>query len=131
MYSFVLCELKDGILIPLHSVIDRIPCHNVTHWRFRDIQVSNGNPFGMPLTEFEEKSRSIPDGLTVTNQEFTDFFNSDIQVIDGLIYGLVGIDAKAPLFCLDCFDTSQWEIITEDKKVSSELLRHGWSPQGI
>jgi hypothetical protein len=129
MYSFALREVRGGVLIPLRSVIERIPCDNVTHWRFRDITVNAGVPFGIPAPLFEERSRISPDGVCVSTEEFSEFLQTDIQIIDGCIYGLSGAGARTPLFCIDCIDASQWEVTTEDESIANKLEEQGWSRQ--
>jgi len=103
------------------------PRENVTHWRFRNVRLAAGVPFGIPTPVFETKSREIPDGVCVSNESFDDFLQSQIQVIDGCIDGLRGRDPITPLFCLDCFDASRWEATTEDERIANEFVRLGWS----
>ena len=129
MFSFVLREVQNGVLLSLPSVIERIPCHNVTHWRFCEITVSEGVPFGIPAPVFEEKSRISPDSVRVSTEEFNEFLRTDIQVSDGCIYGLAGANAMSSLFCLTCIDSSQWEVTTEDESIAKELQKRGWCPQ--
>lgn len=129
MFSFVLREIKEGVLIGLENLVNRIPCQSVTHWRFRSISITAANPFGMPLCDFEEKSNSSPEGVTVSNDAFRAFLRTDFQVLDGIIEGLSGANAEVCLFCLDCFDTSQWEATTEDEGIAQEFEKSGWVRQ--
>lgn len=129
MFSFVLREIKEGVLIGLEKLVTRIPCQRVTHWRFRSISMTASNPFGMPLCDFEEKSNSSPEGVTVSNDAFREFLRTDFQVLDGIIEGLSGANAEVVLFSLDCFDTSQWEATTEDEGIAKEFENFGWIRQ--
>jgi len=127
MYSFVLREIRDGVLIPLPSLMERVPCDTITHWQFRDVTLNAGTPFGIPVRTFEERSRASPQGICVTSEEFSSFLRADIQVIDGCICGISKPNASNPLFCLECVDASQWEATTEDEHIASELEKRGWS----
>lgn len=129
MYLFVLRDYQEGVLMSLPSVIKRVPCDKVTHWRFRDITVNEGLPFGIPAPLLEERSRISPDGVCVSTEEFGEFLKTDIQIIDGCIYALSGANARTSLFCLDCVDASQWEATTEYESIANELEKHGWSRQ--
>lgn len=129
MFSFVLREMNGGVLIGLEKLVDRIPCQSVTHWRFRSISITAVNPFGMPLRDFQIKSSSSLEGVTVSNDAFWAFLCTDFQVLDGIIEGLSGANAEVCLFRLDCFDTSQWEATTEDEGIAKEFEKCGWVRQ--
>lgn len=129
MFSYVLREIKEGVLIGLKKLVDRVPCQSVTHWRFRSISIMTANPFGMPLRDFREKSSSSPKGVTVSNDAFRAFLCTDFQVLDGIIEGLSGANAKVCLFRLDFFDNSEWEATTEDEGIAKEFERCGWVRQ--
>lgn len=129
MFSFTLREIRDELLISLPLVIERLPCQAATHWRFLDISVYVGIPFGIPVVEFEQRSRVHPGGYCVSTNDFNAFLRADIQIIDGILCALSGIDGSLPLFCLECIDASQWEVTTEHKSIADEIEKRGWSRQ--
>jgi hypothetical protein len=129
VFSFTIREIRDELLIPLPLVIERLPCQDATNWRFLDISVNAGTPFGIPAVEFEQRSRVHPGGYCVSKDDFNAFLRTGIQIIDGSLCALSGIDASLPLFCLDCIDASQWEVTTEHRAIADEIEKRGWARQ--
>ena len=129
MFSFKLRKIRDGLLIRLPLVIERLPCQDATHWRLLDISVNAGSPFGIPAMEFEQRSRVHPGGYCASTDDFNAFLRTGIQITDGSLCALSGIDTSVPLFCLDCIDASQWEVTTEHESIADEMKKRGWSRQ--
>ncbi len=127
MLSYALRDIRDGLLIRLPLVVERLPWQDATHWCFLDISVNAGAPFGIPAVEFEQRSRVHPGGCRVSRDEFQEFLKAGIQIVDGELWALSGIDVSVPLFCLDCVDASRWEVTTAHRAIADEIERRGWS----
>jgi hypothetical protein len=117
---------RRGILISIHEVIQQLSCLEIDHWRFHEMTMGAGAPFGIGSLRFEEETRISPRGFLATNTQFNEFLKSDIQVIDGCIEGFMKEDNKQPLIRLDCNDASEWVVTTKDERVAKRLQEIGW-----
>lgn len=124
MFRFVVREVVSGVLLPLPQLVARLGLVGVVSWKFHDVKFHYGRPFGLAVEEFERISRQTNDGYQVSANDFRDFLNADVQVIDGEIEA-IGEGDKCVLV-LDCVDGSQWELATDSEQLACELERRGF-----
>ena len=95
----------------------------VDHWVFRNIKLHSGSPFGLRIPEFEKKTQEEPLGFCVNQSEFLRFLETSPQIIDGEIEAFSANNPAQRLFRLECFDASQWEIVTDSADFNEQLFK--------
>lgn len=130
MKRFVVREYKNfaggRVLLPLPELIGRLAFVQVHFWALRQLTfVCRPLFFGIPVPEVEKLSTSLPRGLVLADLDFRRFLETDMQVIDGYIDAYS--TSADPLFQIECIDTAQWEICTNDPDFALELGRRGFA----
>jgi hypothetical protein len=126
MHVFEIAELKDGALLPLDELLKRIDFIPVARWRFREVTMHSGQPFGMTIAEFE-RATSDNDGFTVESKRVSSELGRDFQMIDGEIDALA--DSSDVIFSIACLDSTLWEIRVADSNIAQELTHRGAKPK--
>lgn len=129
MSRFIVREYKQlpggEVLISLQDIIARLPVSEVCCWCFREVELTAGEPYGMALSEFERLSSCLMHGFCVAHSDFLAFLAADFQVVNGSVDAYTGSALGSPLFCVECVDSSQWEITTASDELAQELEKTG------
>ena len=123
MNIFEITELKDGVLLPFNELLKRIDFIPVTRWRFREVTMHSGQPFGLTIVDFE-RATSGKDGFTVEADRISSDLGRDFQMIDGEIDALA--DRGDVLFTIACLDSTLWEMRVADANVAEKLKGQGY-----
>ncbi|RPJ33927.1 MAG: hypothetical protein EHM35_10185 [Planctomycetaceae bacterium] len=123
MRTFVIRDVVDHVLVPLPTLLERLPFLEADFWVFRNIEVENATPFGLAVDEFESRTRETPGGFRVTAAEFRAFLQTDFQIVDGFIEGTNQEDPNDWLFQIECFDSSEWDISVKSPELAAALER--------
>lgn len=110
MKTITIRESSEGVLIPLQSVVGKIPEMDTAYWVFRSVQLNQGMPFGIHVDDFERLSRELKGGFIVSTEDFKNFLASDLQIVDGVIEAW---DRSGMLISFDCVDATQWELSSD------------------
>ena len=113
------------VLLPLPKLVERLAFVQVTFWSFRHLTfVCRSSFFGIPIPEVEKVTASLSRGFILADDDFRRFLKTDMQIIDGYIDAYAG--SSEPLFQIECVDTGQWEISTNDSDFACELEKRGF-----
>ena len=119
MKTFVIRDRVDHVLVPLSTLLERLPFLEAEVWVFRNIELNHGSPFGLTVDEFERRTCETPGGLRVTTAQFHAFVQTDFQIINGFIEG-TNQDGDW-LFQVECFDSSEWCISARSSELAAAL----------
>lgn len=125
--TLFLKEISNGVLISLSDLISRLPVSEIKYWRFHQVTLNFGAPFGIPFDTFGRIMRASMGSITVPDEMFREFLLEDRQFIDGYIHAFEK-DAVDPLFTIEAFDASFWLIHTSSKNLTKQLLTIGFQP---
>lgn len=123
--SLFLKEISNGAIISLSDLVSRLPVAEIKYWRFRQVILNFGAPFGIPFQTFERIMQTSMGSITVPDEMFREFLSEDRQFIDGYIDAF-GEEADDPLFVIEAFDASFWLIHTSSENLSKRLLEIGF-----
>ncbi len=84
--------------------------------------------FGHSIPEFIDLSRSKPEGIRISDEDFRQFLNTAPQMLEGTIEAFSSNDPRHSLFCLECCDSSQWSIHTDSEQFARQLEGSGFVP---
>lgn len=119
------------LLISLPRLMERLSFVDVHLWVFRNMELRYSFPFGIVLSEFERMTRELVFGFVVSDSDFRKFLrNPNFEIIDGLIAGYHSKDVRTPLLTIDCFDSTQWEIMTGSELLAGRLEERGFTAVG-